>query len=252
MRAAIESGESYRAIAKRFKVGVAAVAHARSRFGIAPRLGHERNATRDAFISNQLLSGKTLEEVGTALGISRERVRQIANATGIDKQARKAAVTDAHKVDWACKGCDATARLSPSAAKIRRYSKECGHAHIVGRQLCPHGHILAPWNQRFNRPRSLPSCRACNAERVGKTLGRSPTVLPKYNAQAALHNAGWTVEVTNANRIEASLGIEGIVATCGMGRPWRVQDVARGRYLGEAADVDELLYLLRRHIPIAA
>lgn len=90
--------------------------------------GMKPGPDRDAFIRAKVYEGETLSDIGDMLGVTRERVRQIANrfSTPAERDALvRARQLRVHGVDWVCESCGKKERRLPAASHARTCRKSC-------------------------------------------------------------------------------------------------------------------------------
>lgn len=92
----------------------------------AVRLDPEQTAARDARIVSWREAGRSLEEIGQELGITRERVRQILKLLGRDDLRNVGCATRPDRmITWACRGCGKEHTTAASLGKRGYCDREC-------------------------------------------------------------------------------------------------------------------------------
>jgi len=78
---------------------------------------------------------KTLTAIGEQVGLSRERVRQIIRAAGIDKSVTRSIVSEIDKhryIDITCEYCGLTVKRAARKVRAGRFcSRRCSNAHCT-------------------------------------------------------------------------------------------------------------------------
>lgn len=157
---------------------------------------------RLAFIAHGLRHGHTLEEIGTALSLTRERVRQIAKRAGITDRARfsaSAATRALRRQGKVCRYC-----LAPTVGGTRlcEYHRQWQRERAARQKAANRGYYRS-WQTRY-RERIRRIIWTSNGGKCGRCGGALPSPIhhhkfvidsAQYGARPTLRNAKKLVAV---------------------------------------------------------